>query len=174
MTGNLNKPLRTGAGAMLAAGILAGCANTPADLNPGTAAKLQDRLQTLARSAADNDFPAARTELDLLAGDVSAAAANGELSAGRRQDIQNAIDLIRADLIAATPATVVPTPVPSPPPAVQAPAPAQVPAVQAPAPVPAIQPPAPAPALQKPPPAVPQAPAGGEGDAKGEGRNAED
>lgn len=123
MTGKLNGLLRTGAGAMLTAGILAGCANTPTDLDPGTAAKLQDRIQSLARSAADKDIPAARTGLDLLAGEVSTAATNGKLSAGRRQDIQNAIDLIRADLTAMTPAPVVHTPTP----AVPAPGPAPAP-----------------------------------------------
>ncbi|HEY8701504.1 MAG TPA: hypothetical protein VIM08_11195 [Arthrobacter sp.] len=115
-----NRILNTAVVAVLAAGILAGCSNTPADLHAGTAAKLQDRLQSLARSAADNDIPAARTELDRLAGDVSTAAASGELSAGRQQDIQNAIDLIRADLAAATapatPAPSVQTPAPSVPP----------------------------------------------------------
>jgi hypothetical protein len=117
-----NRLFNTAAAAVLAAAALAGCANTPADLTPGTAAKLQDRLQSLARSAADKDFPAARTDLDLLAGDVSAAAANGELSAGRRQDIQNAIDLIRADLTAMTPAPTL-----APAPALQPPAPAPAP-----------------------------------------------
>ena len=120
MTRTMNKVLRTAAAAMLVTVILAGCANTSADLHPDTAAKLQDRLQSLARSAADNDFPAARTELDLLASDVSTAAANGDLSAGRRQDIQNAIDLIRADLTAMT---TTPMPAPTPAPALQTPAP---------------------------------------------------
>lgn len=117
MTRTLTRLLRTAAAAVLAASILAGCASTSTDLQPGIAAKLQDRLQSLARSAADKDIPAARTELDLLAGDISTAEANGELSAGRRQDIQNAIDLIRADLTAMTTA-------PTPAPALQAPAPA--------------------------------------------------
>ncbi len=107
----LSRLLKTAAAAVLFAGILTGCANPQADLQPGTAEKLQEHLQSLARSAADKDFPAARTELDLLARDVSTAAANGNLSAGRRQDIQNAIDLIRADLAAMTPApATTPTP----------------------------------------------------------------
>lgn len=116
MTRRMNRLPRTAACAMLTAAVLAGCASTSADLRPDTAAKLQDRLQSLARSAADNDLPTARTELDLLADDVATAAANGELSAGRRQDIQNAINLIRADL--AAPGT------PAPAPSLQTPAPA--------------------------------------------------
>lgn len=125
MTRALKRLLRTAAGAVLAAGVLAGCASTPTDLKPGIAARLQERLQSLARSAADKDIPAARTELDLLASDVSTAASNGELSAGRRQDIQNAIDLISADLTAMTTA---PTATPTPAPALQAPAPVVPPA----------------------------------------------
>lgn len=104
------------AAAVLAAGILAGCANTPTDLKPGAAEKLNARLQTLARAAADNNLPAAKSELDLLASDVSAAAANGEISAARRQEIQKAIDLVSADLAAMTPApTASPAPTPQPP-----------------------------------------------------------
>lgn len=103
MNRTLSRLLNTTAAAVLAAVILAGCTNTQADLKPGTAEKLQERLQSLARSAADKDFPAASNELDLLAVDASTAAANGEFSPGRRQDIQNAIDLIRADLAAMTP-----------------------------------------------------------------------
>lgn len=103
--------LKTAAAVVLFAGILTGCAEPRADLQPGTAEKLQEGLQSLARSAADKDFPAARMALDLLASDVSTAAANGDISAGRRQDIRNAIDLIRADLAAMTPApTTTPTP----------------------------------------------------------------
>lgn len=117
MTRTVTRFLKTAAGAILTAALLAGCANASTDLRPDTAAKLQDRLQTVARSAADKDIPAARTKLDLLAGDVATAAANGKISAGRRQDIQNAIDLIRADLTAAT------TPTPTPAPALQTPAP---------------------------------------------------
>ncbi|WP_426997479.1 hypothetical protein [Pseudarthrobacter sp. N5] len=115
----LNRLLKTAAAAVLIAGILTGCANPQADLQPGAAEKLQERLQSLARSAADQDFPAARTALDLLASDVSTAAANGDIPAGRRQDIQNAIDLIRADLTAMTPA---PKTTPTPP--LQTPSPA--------------------------------------------------
>lgn len=122
MTPILTRFLKAAAGALLTAALLAGCANASTDLRPDTAAKLQARLQSLARSAADKDVPAARTELDLLAGDVATAAANGGLSAGRRQDIQNAIDLIRADLTAMT-ATPTSTPAPTPGPALQTPAP---------------------------------------------------
>lgn len=55
--------------------------------------------------------------MDLLASDVSAAAANGDISPARRQDIQAAIDLVNADLAAMTPP-------PSPTPTLQTPAPA--------------------------------------------------
>lgn len=118
MTRTVTSLPKTAAGAILTAALLAGCANASTDIRPDTAAKLQDRLQTVARSAADNDVPAAKSELDGLAGAVATAAANGELSAGRRQDIQNAIDLIRADLTAMTT-----TPTLSPAPASQTPAP---------------------------------------------------
>lgn len=118
MNRTLKRLLSTAAALALMGVGLTGCASTPTDLQPGTAARLQERLQSLARSAADKDIPAAGTELDLLASDVSTAAANGELSAGRRQDIQNAIDLIRADLAAMT---TPPTPAPTPARTLQAP-----------------------------------------------------
>lgn len=105
------------AAALLAAGILAGCATTPPDLQPGAAEKLNARLQTVAQAAADNNPAAAKAELDLLASDVSAAAANGDISPARRQDIQAAIALVNADLAAMTPT-------PSPAPTLQTPAPA--------------------------------------------------
>ena len=117
MNRTLKMLLSTAAALSFMAGGVTGCASSQTDLQPGTAARLQERLQSLARSAADKDLRAAGTELDLLASDVSTAAANGELSAGRRQDIQNAIDLIRADLTAMTTA-----PTPTPTPTLQAPA----------------------------------------------------
>ncbi|GAB3560766.1 hypothetical protein GCM10027405_11200 [Arthrobacter alkaliphilus] len=119
MTKKQARFLTSATAALLIAGILTGCANTPTDLHPSAAAKLQTRLQSLARAAADNNLPATKTELDLFANDVSTAAANGEISPTRRQDIQKTIDLIRADLGAMT-ATPTPTPsrtiqTPSPP-----------------------------------------------------------
>lgn len=105
------------AAALLTAGILTGCANTPPELQPGAAEKLNARLQSVAQAAADNNLAAAKAELDLLASDVAAAAANGDISPARRQDIQAAIDLVNADLAAMTPP-------PSPTPTLQTPAPA--------------------------------------------------
>lgn len=119
MTKTLTRFLTSAATVLLTAGILAGCAATPTDLHPDAAAKLQTRLQSLARAAADNNLPAAKTELDLFASDASTAAANGEISPARHQEIQNAIDLIRADLDAMTA-----TPTPTSSPTVQTPAPA--------------------------------------------------
>ncbi|UKA76150.1 hypothetical protein [Arthrobacter sp. FW306-07-I] len=120
MTTRLTRFLNTAAMALLTAGILAGCANTPTDLQPGAAAKLQTRLQSLSRDAADNNLPAAKAELDLFTSEFSTAAANGEISPTRRQDIQNAIDLIRADLAAMT---TTPAPAPTPSPTAQTPTP---------------------------------------------------
>ncbi|MFH5877472.1 hypothetical protein [Arthrobacter sp. NA-172] len=129
------KLLNTTAALAILAGILSGCASSTGDLNPGAAGKLQLQVNALARSAADKDFLAATKTLERLSTDLADAAARGEVSPARRQDIQNAIDLVRADLPAATPA-----PTPTAAATTQAPAPpTQAPAVSPaapPAPVP--------------------------------------
>lgn len=142
-----NRLLRAAASVLLSVGLLTGCASAPTDLQPGIAAKLQERLQSLAQFAADEDFSATRVALDLIAEDVSTAAAQGELSAARLQEIAKAIDLIHTDLdtLLSTPSpSAVPTAVPTPSPIpVPAPEPDVVPA---PVPAPEIVPiPAPAP-----------------------------
>lgn len=80
MTMTRNRQLGAEVVVLLGAGILGGCTTTAPDLHPETAAKLQGRLHSLAQVAADKNIPAARTELDLLAADVSAAAAKWPLN----------------------------------------------------------------------------------------------
>lgn len=110
--------LKTATAAALATGILTACAPTAEDLKPAVAEKLQQRVQTLAESAAQKDFNRARNELDLLAADLAPAIANGEVSPARAQAIQNAVELVRADLTSLTPSrTATPQPaVPGEPP----------------------------------------------------------
>lgn len=125
-----NRLLKTATALALVAGLLAGCAHASDDLKPGAAGKLQSGVAALAQSAADKDFPAATKALDLLTKDLADAVARGEVSQPRLQEIQSAIDAVRADLAAATPpSTQAPTPSPSvDTPTPVAPAPAPVPA----------------------------------------------
>ncbi|MCX2748803.1 hypothetical protein OOZ51_13415 [Arthrobacter sp. MI7-26] len=109
-----NRLLEATTALALVAGLLAGCANASDELKPGAAGKLQSEVTALAQSAADKDIPAATRALDLLTKDLADAVARGEVSPSRRQEIQSAIDLVRADLSAATTAsTLTPTPSPS-------------------------------------------------------------
>lgn len=123
-------------GCVLAAG-LAGCAGAAPDLETGAAAKLQQRVLEVTRSAAGSNPTAALASLDRLSTELDAAAAAGEVSFKRHQSIMAAINSVRADLTAAAaakkataaakatakpsptaaPAAVVPAPVPAPAPA---------------------------------------------------------
>jgi hypothetical protein len=134
---------------MLAAG-LAGCAGAAPELETNAAAKLQQQVLEVTRSAAGSNPGAALKSLDRLTAELDAAAAAGQVSFKRHRSITAAVNSVRADLTAAQAAkkaaaeaaaraaavkpTAAPKPSPTTAPAVVVPAPAPDPA---PAPAPA-------------------------------------
>lgn len=90
---------------VLAAGLLsaalAGCGSAAPDLGSDAAQQLQAKVLTVSQSAAGNDPAAALKSLDELVAQLNAAAAEGNVSFIRHQNIMKAIDAVRADLAAA-------------------------------------------------------------------------
>jgi len=136
-------------GCMLAAG-LAGCAGAAPELETNAAAKLQQQVLEVTKSAAGSNPAAAVKSLDRLTSELDAAAAAGQVSFKRHRSITAAINSVRADLItaaqaakkaaadaAAGAAAAKPTATPKP-------SPTTAPAVVLPAPAPAVMVPAPA------------------------------
>ncbi|MFF2318872.1 mucin-associated surface protein [Arthrobacter sp. NPDC058097] len=126
-------------GCVLAAG-LAGCAGAAPELETDAAAKLQQRVLEVTRSAAGSNPAAALKSLASLSSELDAAAAAGQVSFKRHRSITAAITAVRADLAAAQAAksaaaraaapkaTAAPKPSPTTAPAVVVPAPAPAPA----------------------------------------------
>src|SRR5690349_20968506 len=85
---------------MLAAG-LAACSGAAPELETDAAAKLQQRVLEVTRSAALSNPAAALTSLNRLSADLDAAAAAGQVSFKRHRSIMAAISSVRADLTAA-------------------------------------------------------------------------
>ncbi|MDQ0617483.1 mucin-associated surface protein [Arthrobacter globiformis] len=129
-------------GCILAAG-LAGCAGAAPELETNAAAKFQQLVLEVTRSAAGSNPAAALKSLDRLSSDLDAAAAAGQVSFKRHRSITAAINSVRADLTAAQAAkkaaaeaaaqaaaakpTAAPKPSPTTAPAVVAPTPAPAP-----------------------------------------------
>lgn len=86
-------------GAVLPAGILAGCAPAP-ELDRDAARQLQSQVLTVTEAAAANDPAAALQQLDGLALKLDEAAARGGVSFQRHQGIRAALESVRADLTA--------------------------------------------------------------------------
>jgi hypothetical protein len=126
-------------GCVLAAA-LAGCGGAAPDLETDAAAKLQQRVLEVTRSAAGSNPGAALKSLASLSTELDAAAAAGQVSFKRHRSIMAAINSVRADLTAAqaannaaaqaaaAKATPAPKPSPTTAPAVAVPAPAPAPA----------------------------------------------
>jgi hypothetical protein len=126
-------------GFMLAAA-LAGCAGAAPELETGAAAKLQERVLEVTRSAAGSNPAAALKSLARLSSELDAAAAAGQVSFKRHRSITAAINSVRADLTAAqaaknaaaqaaaAKATATPKPSPTTAPAAVVPVPAPAPA----------------------------------------------
>lgn len=81
----------------LGAATLSGCAAQP-ELDASVAADLQQSVELVAASAAEDDTAAALGELDNLQIALDAAQKAGTVEAKRAGSIQAAIDLVRADL----------------------------------------------------------------------------
>jgi len=94
---------------------LAGCA-TATELAPSTAEGLQASVVEVSTLASDGDVTGALARLDALQSELDAAVAAGDVSAERVASIQQAIDLVRADLEA-----LVPEPEPTPTPTAEKP-----------------------------------------------------
>jgi hypothetical protein len=119
---------------------LAGCAGAAPELETDAAAKLQQRVLEITRSAAGSNPAAALKSLGSLSSELDAAAAAGQVSFKRHRSITAAINSVRADLTAAqaaknaaaqadaAKATAAPKPSPTTAPAVAVPVPAPAPA----------------------------------------------
>lgn len=81
----------------LATVALAGCAATP-ELETSVASDLQSLVATVAEESAGGDTAAALDDLDTLQDTLDAAESAGDVSDARSTEIQEAIDLVRADL----------------------------------------------------------------------------
>lgn len=112
--------IAVGAACLFSVTALTGCTQTSSDLGASTASALQASVRAVTTAAAAGDIATATTALDQLQSQLLDASANGQLSADRSTRIQASIDLVRADLVAATPPpptpapTVTVTPTPSP------------------------------------------------------------
>jgi hypothetical protein len=80
---------------------LAGCSPAAPDLESDAARQLQAKVLTVSQSAASNDPAGALKSLDELVVQIDAAAADGNVSFKRHQNIMKAVDAVRADLTAA-------------------------------------------------------------------------
>jgi hypothetical protein len=120
--------MRAGAVAVvLAVGLgLSGCVAGSVDITAETGEQLQSTVLAVADQAAAGDSAGALATLDALQARLDEAVAAGDVSAERAAAIQQAIDLVRADLQPVT----TPEPVPEPEPA----APVEVTETAAPAP----------------------------------------
>jgi uncharacterized membrane protein YgcG len=96
--------------AALSPGLLVGCAADPPTLSSGVSSQMQSAVVSIAESAAAGDFPAATAQLDKLQAQLNAALAAGEVTAEKAAAIQEAINLVRADLQPPAPAVEPPTP----------------------------------------------------------------
>jgi hypothetical protein len=122
------------------AAALAGCVGAAPELETGAAAKLQERVLEVTRSAAGSNPAAALKSLAQLSSELDAAAAAGQVSFKRHRSITAAINSVRADLTAAQAAknaaaqaaapkaTAAPKPSPTTAPAAVVPVPAPAPA----------------------------------------------
>lgn len=133
--------------AALVGGAAAGCGAPAPDLGAEAAKTLQTQVLAVTEAAAANDHAGSLKLLDELAANLDQAAASGDVSSQRQQDIRSAIDAVRADLAAlqtaaeaaraaaeqaaaaeAAKAAAEQAAATAPPPAVVAPAPAPAPA----------------------------------------------
>ena len=77
---------------------LGGCAANRADITAGTGTLMQSTVVLAANQAAAGDAAGVLTTLDSLQAQLRQGSATGDITADRAAAIQNAIDLVRADL----------------------------------------------------------------------------
>jgi hypothetical protein len=93
----LSTLLRCATALAVAATFLSGCGNAT-DLDTEAAAGFQAKVGRIAEAADGKNYASALRTLKALEAEVEAAVADGSVSAAREQQIQQAIDLVRADL----------------------------------------------------------------------------
>ncbi|MCH6472345.1 hypothetical protein [Sinomonas terrae] len=98
------------AAACLAAATLAGCAQKASDMDTGVAADLQSAAQNVRAEAAAGHYGQALQELADIERQANEAAAQGKLSAARKQDVLTAVALVRTDLETASGSHSTPSP----------------------------------------------------------------
>lgn len=86
--------------AVLVGGAAAGCSASAPELGVEAAKTLQARVHAVTEAAAANDPANSLKLLDALGTDLDQAAAGGDVSFTRHQEIRSAIDAVRADLAA--------------------------------------------------------------------------
>lgn len=101
-----------GAGILLVAASLTGCAPTPPALQAQAAEQLRAGVLAVTTAAAAGDYAGAQTALGSVQADLLEAASAEEVTSARSAEIQAAINLVGADLAAAIAAA---TPPPAPP-----------------------------------------------------------
>lgn len=96
----------------LSAAALAGCAQPPSDLDSEVASALQTAAEQVREDAAAGRYADALDKLEKIETQANEAAAQGKLSASRKQDVLTAVALVRTDLqtLAGPPATPSATP----------------------------------------------------------------
>jgi ribosomal protein S20 len=110
-----NRLATAGAGILLAAGLLTGCATETPELQETAARTLQLAVLDVTNAVKSGDLATAQAELTELENELMKAVEADEVTAARTVRIQSAIDLIRTDLataIAAAEAEQAPPPAP--------------------------------------------------------------
>ena len=150
MSGLRTRTVLVAATLLIAGSALTGCSGGEPELKAAAAKQLQSGVLTVTTAAADGDFATAQSALANVQADVLAAAAAGDVTKERSQEIQAAIKLVSADLEAAIDAeTPPPTEAPEP---TEEPAPSEEPTTE---PEPTEEPPA-EPEPTEEPPAEPE------------------
>ncbi|WP_285244768.1 hypothetical protein [Pseudarthrobacter sp. fls2-241-R2A-127] len=87
-----------GSAALLAAGLLGGCASPATGLQREAATQLQARVLEITQAASQDDPASALKALDGLESDLSAATTKGQVSPERSRSITTVASAVRADL----------------------------------------------------------------------------
>ena len=108
---------RTALAVVILSVALSGCASAPDALGQATADRLRAGVGSVTAAASAGDFEGAQAALESLQADLLAAASAGDVTGSRSAEIQSAINLVGADLDAASAAAIEaakPTPTPTP------------------------------------------------------------
>lgn len=97
-TDGRQKRFVTWAAAVVAAGLLAGCAPSDTGLQPAAARQLQARVLEVSEASSRNDPATAMTALEGLEAELAAARDKGQISEERRATVTTIAAAVRADL----------------------------------------------------------------------------